>query len=839
MKAEGTKKNRFYLFVLTALLVVMGGFGCYFLWGGPEIRNVVLISIDTCRADRLGCYGYDRAATGVLDALAGEGILYTKARTPVPMTLPSHCSMLTGTYPPYHRVHDNFDARLDTRHVTLSEILSGEGFVAGAIVSSMVLREGVGLDQGFDSYNDDFGVSSQLKPIDERTAEPTSRLAVEFIEGHQEEPFFLFLHYFDPHDKYEPPEPYASRFADDLYSGEIAYTDACIGMVIDCLKELDLYDSTLIVVVGDHGEGLGDHGESTHGFLIYQSTIQVPFIIRGPGVKSGQVNDQTVSLVDLAPTVLGYLDLEIPEHMQGVDLSDRTPQVSGREVFTESLLPTKFDGNPLLGVVSDKWSYIHSLRPELYDLAADRGELRNLLESENQQVRLMQSHLSEMVAEMVGAESADEPWVLDDETRSRLESLGYVGEVTISKSLEIDSSKKDPKDLIEYHEARDKLAVMIGDRDYETARLWVREIIRRWPEISSTYYMAMTIAQENSNLAGVLEYGQEYIARRSAETGPEFWKQKPGEAMTYLTACEMMSRAAFTQGEYNLVVDYCQKMRQIALDDPRVMNMEATAYFKLGEHQQAFDLWDQTAQLKPDFPELYNNWGQACFELGDYSQAMDVWATALQLRPQWAEVRRRSNIALQMKKLHQLIEQYWEQIQQQGDDPELRHKLALVFYQIGDFEMAIEQWQSALRLKPEWSDIYNNLGGAYYKLNQQAAALEHWRKSLELNPDETESLKNLALLLATARDESLQAPAEAVQLGRRAAELTDNKRADILDVLSIALAANGQYSEAMEAAEKALALAQSAGMEALAEKLRQNITIFRTKRDGNIRQRQH
>jgi len=267
--------------------------------------------------------------------------------------------------------------------------------------------------------------------------------------------------------------------------------------------------------------------------------------------------------------------------------------------------------------------------------------------------------------------------------------------------------------------------------------------------------------------------------------------------------------------------------------------MQATAYFKRGDQQQAFDLWGRTARLKPDFPELYNNWGQAYFELGDYSRAIDMWSTALQLRPQWAEVSRRSKTAMQMKQSSLLVEQYWEQLQQQGDDPELRNKLALAFYRLGDFEMAIEQWRAALRLKPKWGDVHNNLGGAYYKLNQPAAALEHWRQAVQLSPDGTEAHKNLARLLATAQDEALRQPAEAVQMAQRAAELTEYQRADVLETLSIALAANGKFSEAIQAAEKALTLAQAAGNKALAESLRQNIIIFRTKRDGNSQHRQY
>jgi len=280
MKSQGFTK----LWVLFVLLLVVGiGVVWFLLSSRSSIRNVILISIDTCRADHLSCYGFGRKTTPNIDAIAQEGILFENALTPIPLTLPAHSSMLTGTYPLYHKVRDNLNHRLAESNISIAEILREHGYTTGAIVSTFVLDVQFGLSQGFDSYNDQFEEPVGPREDKERRGSEASRFACIYLEEHRDEPFFLFLHYFDPHTDYEPPEPFASEYSDDLYAGEIAYVDHCLAQVIYKLKSLDLYDSTLIIIVGDHGEGLGEHGEAEHGYFIYEGMMKVPFIIRSPG----------------------------------------------------------------------------------------------------------------------------------------------------------------------------------------------------------------------------------------------------------------------------------------------------------------------------------------------------------------------------------------------------------------------------------------------------------------------------------------------------------------------------------------------------------------------------
>ena len=281
-------KNKRPLYVISGLFIIVAIAGILYLRQNTSknIKNVLLISIDTCRADYLSCYGFDRQTTPQIDNIAKKGILFKNAYSPVPLTRPAHCSMLTGTYPPFHQVHDNFESELDDSNITLAEILQNNGYNTGAIISSFVLDQQFGINQGFEYYHDKFTPSADGNEPEERPGEQASRLACDFLTDSTDHPFFLFLHYFDPHIDYNPPEPFAGRYSENLYAGEIAYVDYCIGLVIDQLKKLGLYDSTLIIIVGDHGESLGEHGEAEHGYFIYQSTVHIPFILRAPGMSN-------------------------------------------------------------------------------------------------------------------------------------------------------------------------------------------------------------------------------------------------------------------------------------------------------------------------------------------------------------------------------------------------------------------------------------------------------------------------------------------------------------------------------------------------------------------------
>ncbi|MCY2929841.1 MAG: sulfatase [Planctomycetota bacterium] len=399
-------------YLIIALVVIASVAAAWVGWrhfGRPQpktavIRNVVLISIDTCRADRLSCYGYARPSTPHIDALAAEGVLFANALTPVPATTPAHSSMLTGSYPPTHGVRMNNGERLPDSNVTLAETLKKAGYRTGAFVGGFPVDARFGLNQGFDTYDGQYTRQRFPDlPADERTAEEVSRPAMAWLDKNADKPFFLFLHYYDAHLPYAPPPPYASTFADDPYAGEIAYVDHWIGQVIDRLRAIGAYEDTLVIVTADHGESLNEHNETSHGYFMYQSTMHVPLVIRLPHARKGLKEEGNVSLVDIVPTVLDLAGLEPPSQVQGISL--RGPLEGGalpdrtHPIYGESLWPATFDCGALHGIVEGPWKYIRSPRQELYDLSQDLTEKNNLVDKEPKVAQRLRERLERALRE--------------------------------------------------------------------------------------------------------------------------------------------------------------------------------------------------------------------------------------------------------------------------------------------------------------------------------------------------------------------------------------------------------------------------------------------------------
>ena len=340
----------FLLIILAVLLLVGWLFFCPEAGRGKKIRHVLLISMDTTRADVFGCYGFKHNTTPNIDAIADEGIVFERTYAPLSLTLPSHSTMLTGTIPPYHGVHNNNGYKLDDSNVTIAEILKDNGFVTGAIVGSIILDSKYGIDQGFDFYDDNFQEERSPIFILERQAEETRRLGCDWLEKNQNENMFLFLHFYDPHRSYDAPEPYKDTFLSQpypqegsidylqgRYSGEVAYTDNCIKGIIDKLKQLGLYDSTLIIITSDHGEMFYQHKEVTHGYYIYEGNVRIPLVFKVPGVSTPRRIEKTVGHVDIVPTICSLLDIEGSYTFQGVDISpyllEEEPEDLERHVY--------------------------------------------------------------------------------------------------------------------------------------------------------------------------------------------------------------------------------------------------------------------------------------------------------------------------------------------------------------------------------------------------------------------------------------------------------------------------------------------------------------------------
>jgi arylsulfatase A-like enzyme len=415
---------------VAALLLIGALVGC----GGGRTpvatRSVLLITLDTTRADALGCYGRSPSVTPVLDQLAREGERFTRAQSVAPLTLPAHASMLTGLVPPRHSLRDNGLWPLPDVVPTVAEIAADEGIATAAFVSSSVLDRAFGLGDGFATYEQPGRAArSTSSRYDELTASETARAAARWLrELAPDQRFFAWVHFFDPHVPYAPPSAFAESAGGDAYLGEVAFVDHTVGELLTVLREREALDQTLVIVTADHGEALGEHGELTHGVLCYQATLHVPLLVRGPGSAAGRVRDETVSLVDIAPTVLDALGLETPRDQDGVSLLHARGHVR-RGVYFECYAGyIDYGFSPLAGWLDARGKYLVSSAPELYDLQRDPSEVRNLLPAREAERARFESEIARVLALRSWPRPADAPF--DAELSKAIGALGY-GDVAV------------------------------------------------------------------------------------------------------------------------------------------------------------------------------------------------------------------------------------------------------------------------------------------------------------------------------------------------------------------------------------------------------------------------
>ncbi len=440
---------------LVALLAAVGCGG-----GSDPIRplNVVVVTLDTLSARHLSPYGAERIRTPAFERVAAEGALFEQATASVPLTLPSHTTMFTGTHPMFHGVRDNGGYSVPDSAETLAETLRDAGWRTGGFVGAFVVDSRWGLDQGFERYFDDFDFgefdSISLDAV-QRPGDEVLDAAVEWMEGARDQRFFAWIHLYDPHWPYEPPDPWPSRVGDyreALYDSEVLFTDSLVGRVLDWLDERSLADDTLVVLIADHGESLGRHRETGHGFFIYDAAMQVPFLVRAPyrQIEGGRRIGAQVRGVDLMPTVLELVGVPVPDAVQGeslVPLLDGSADDLGLWAYSESLYPRNHYGwAPLHGLRDGLLHFIAAPRPELYEVGTDPEQQRNLAGERPGQVEQLRRRLDGMMAEF-STGAAPEARTVDEDTRARLAALGYLGG-TAPVPVRDESDLADPKDKI-------------------------------------------------------------------------------------------------------------------------------------------------------------------------------------------------------------------------------------------------------------------------------------------------------------------------------------------------------------------------------------------------------
>jgi arylsulfatase A-like enzyme/Flp pilus assembly protein TadD len=464
---------------------------------------VVLISIDTLRSDHLPAYGYRRVNTPAIDELRRQAVLFTRAYTQVPLTLPSHSSMFSGQLPARHGVHDNLGYRYDgQRWPTLATLLARAGYATGGFVSAYVLREETGIGSGFATWDDEvqrqygkeFGTS-------QRAGRDTVAAATRWLEGVADQPFFLFVHLFEPHLPHTPPEPFAARYKLP-YDGEIAAADAAVGDLLAALRRLGVFDRAVIVLLADHGEGLGDHGEQEHGILLYRETLQVPLLLKLPGSRSPGRSERPVQLVDLFPTLLALAGVAPPAKERLAGLSLLEPSPPERALFAETFYPRHYGWSELASVIRGRYHYIHGPSPQLFDVVADPGERRDLLRE--------QRRIYGELRDLARASLIEPPPQRVDsiEARQRLAALGYASASPAPAMLE----RPDPRDRIAAVATLQETAALIGEHRTHEAAVRLRRLLTENPTMVLAWQQLGRALEEEGELESSLQAYQRALS---------------------------------------------------------------------------------------------------------------------------------------------------------------------------------------------------------------------------------------------------------------------------------------------------------------------------------------
>ena len=656
------------------LVVALGALqGC-----GRAPLNVLIVIFDTTRADALGAYGNAAASTPVIDRLAREGVLFEQAYTAVPITSPAHSTLMTGKLPFSHGVRDNSLFTLPESQVTLAELLRQHGYRTAAAVGAFPLSSRFGHSQGFDFFDDDFEEAEHRGALEsvvrdnlffaERRAAAVNRAVLPWLEENAADPFFLWVHYFDPHQPYEPPHPYDKLFRHQPYAGEIAYSDENLGTLIGHLQRLGVWERTLMVFAADHGEGLGEHQEATHSLLAYDSTLRVPLIVKAPGGARDRRVRTRVATVDVVPTILDWLGLEVPAGLQGRSLKsqlrpDRPASLRQLPIYAETLSPRLTHGwaEQRTLIVGDM-KYLHGAEPELYDLAADPRELKDLAGERPGQADRMRRDLQTFLDryETAAASTAE----LDPETLQLLASLGYLqtagGRVgAIDETLRAGGvpPQRHIREVSAMSHARAALAL---GRPWETRRICERAMAASSDPVNPIFSELIAVAEFQldrpaeglRHLRGVLApqtppavrtriYG--YLERL------ELSSSQVREVGARVAEAESDSPTA--QGPYLLarlhhragrLPEELESLRTALRLDPALLPARlslATALARRGRRGESLQHLEAVLAEDPYMPEAHYNLGVFFFEAGRLDDARRRLERALALRPSYAEAR--------------------------------------------------------------------------------------------------------------------------------------------------------------------------------------------------------
>jgi choline-sulfatase len=592
-------------------------------------RDVFLITIDTLRADHIHCYGYEAGRTPALDSLAADGVLFREAFTPSPITNTSHTTILTGLLPSAHGV-TNFGVALDPSHPTIAALLKNYGYKTAAFIGAVVLDSKTlapGLDRGFDFY-DNFAAtpknSSRWGRV-ERRGKDVEQRAEKWLNAHRSGPRFVWVHFYDPHDPYDPPPPFSQTFREHPYDGEIAYADSALADFLAYLRKNNWYDHSLVVVVGDHGEGLGEHNEETHGIFLYDSTTHVPLIVKLPAQENaGEKVDGQVTTTDIVPTVLDILHLPELQRSDGESLLPYIEKASHGEqtAFGETDYPLSFGWAPLRSIRDQGFKYIEAPRPEFYDLRSDPGELHSIYQPWNPDLIKLRDKLAAQREKYPPHVAPNSVGSVGTGTTQELQALGYLGPADIgsSSTAAAPTLLPDPKDKIAEQNLLHTAMLATDDGRTADARVALQKLLELDANSPAALIQLAQLEMTAENYVKAAAYFERAVA------------QRPDDAHLALQEGEAMSKAGNLGGaekalQTSLKLKPGQYAARLAL---------GSVYLKM--HQPAFaqDQLEAALLIKPTF-EAHMNLAEVFLEKHQFEEAREQLEAALTIRRDSAE----------------------------------------------------------------------------------------------------------------------------------------------------------------------------------------------------------
>jgi choline-sulfatase len=732
---EGKGRRRPAVLLLLLFLVLAGGLWFFHLRPprndaeasarirarkpAPQDLNLVIFTLDTTRADRLGCYGFKAVETPRIDGLAREGILFEHVTAAVPLTFPAHSSIFTGLIPPHHGVRDNGGFFLDSSKTALASRLKSAGYRTGAFIGAWVLESKWGLSQGFDTYSDKFDLSKykvlSLGTVQKKGDEVMDG-ALEWLETVQDRKFFAWVHLYDPHAPYDPPEPYLSRYRKDPYLGEIAYTDHVVGRLLDWLKEKKLMGRTLIVLTADHGESLGEHGEAAHAFYIYDATTAVPLIIRTPWNDRGRCRTQVAS-VDIFPTILDLLGMAPQKGIDGRSLVRAVfdPSVElGHTAYSETYFPRyHFGWQHLRSFRSLQYKFIDAPTPELYALEKDPSETQNVYRAYSKRAQELRTALNALVG--AASPTTPERQKLDPETLQRLAALGYVGNVG---EVDPEAVLPDPKDKIDVFALMGKAREAAQQEDLDEAIAIMRRVIAQDPKIIDAH----------------LTLGNWLVkTKRTDEAIDAFRKAlalKPDNELAMINLAHVYRE----RGQAEAAIEGFRSALKLDPKSPQNWYQLATLYLDLGRSKDAESTFREALGWNPKMGSAYNSLGAIAFQRGDLDEAERLVQQALALEPRvpaghfnLARIREaRGDLAGAQNLYRQELEIY-------VDNGKARFNLAQLLRQRGDHEGYLRELKTGVDKAPEFGPCYFFLAREELGIGELDAAMDLARRGLAVD----------------------------------------------------------------------------------------------------------